>query len=311
MAEQIICALNDLAKQNKHKDKPHFERQFEHQFATSIGNIIAKKGSGSTQRRKRRAVRVLCSIRSQINEAVLVCCVSSVGYTVLADVNNIDDTIEKLLSWWTEVKDVDHLSQYANELFHKNFETIIDLLGQGGTSQTQQKELQVTSCGTAPAPSELTEGHDSSNSNTSVVTSQMQQEERQVISRNDAPAPLEFTGGLKGSNSNTPIVTSQVRHEEGPVISHHNPPELIGGLEGLSSGTQGIDFVPEGFAVPWPKLLSIFARLEHDGATARFFILDSTIYITVESENVGIIQMSPYLSNFTINALCEATKTSC
>ena len=106
MTEQIICALNDLVKQHKHKDKPYFERQ----FATSIEYIIAKKSSGTTQRRKRRAVCVLYSIRSQINETVFVCCVSSTGYTVLADINNIDDTIEKLLSWWTEVKDVDHLS---------------------------------------------------------------------------------------------------------------------------------------------------------------------------------------------------------
>ncbi len=303
MTEQIICALNDLAKQHKHKDKPHFKRQFD----ISIGTIIAKNGSGSTQRRKRRAVRVLRSIRSEINEAVFVCCVSSVGYTVLADVNNIDDTIEKLLSWWTEVKDVDHLSQYAIELFHEKIETINDLLGQGEPSQTQQKELQVTPCDTASAPPELSGGCDDPNSNTPVVVPQVQ---RQVIQHNNAPAPSELTEGLDVSNFN---------------IHASAPSELTGGLDNLSSNTQGIGLVTqsdhfeggavlaEDIVVAWPTLHAIFGDFAQSGATAQYFYLNPNNYgfrIVLGPQNVAVVQMSPNISSYTINALLRPTETS-
>ena len=174
MAEPIICAVDVYAKQ--HNGNPDFE----HQFATSIENIICKKGSDTTRRRKQRAAYVLCSILAQINKAVFVCCVAGVGYTLLAKIkiNNIDETIGKLRSWWTEVKDADHLSQYTTKLFDQNSERLKTLLHH---SQTHQEESQVTSCGTAAAPTELTKEHDSSKFHTSVVTSQMQQEKRQVI----------------------------------------------------------------------------------------------------------------------------------
>jgi hypothetical protein len=301
MAQQIICALNNLV--NRHKDQPHFEPQFD----TSIKIILVKEGSGSTQRRKQRAVRLLSVIRSKINEAVFVCCVSGIGYTVLADVNNVDDITEKLLVWWTEGKDMEHLSRYATELFHNKLETVNELFSK---FQIQQEERQVISQNIPSTPPNLTGGHDRSNRNTSIVTAQMQQKERQVVPQNNAPEPSELTEGLDVSNFNTDTSA---------------PSELTGGLDNLSSNTQGIGLITqsdhfeggtalaEGIVIAWPTLLAIFVELGQSDATAQYFYLNSNNYgfrILLGPVIVAVVQMSQNISSYTINALLRATETS-
>jgi hypothetical protein len=283
MAERLIHLLKDLTTRQIH------QCQLERQLNASVKTILETHGSTSTRSRKQRASRLLYDIHSKINPTVFIYCASSIGYTVFAEASNAD-VIEKLLSWWAEVEDTEQLSQHAIELFHRNSETVNKLLEYGKTSQLQQKR-------------------------------------QQTIPSNDAPSSLDPTGRLDNlsSSSEGGISPTQQKDQQALEDTNRAPPNLNARVDNSSSVTSPAGLVTQNdyqargigsadIMVPWSQLLVIFEELGNNGATLRCNILNSNFcgfHIMLGSDNVAVIQMSPYLSDYTTRALLRPTKTSC